>query len=199
MLWALFLGGLASLIVPNIIVLDYSKERLFRDPESLPASNTALVLGTSQYLRSGAENPFFAGRVEGAWQLYQSRKVEKIIVSGSNPSPYYDEPAALEAALLAKGVPDFVIIRDPKGDDTYQSVRRSLEFESQDSIIIVTQKFHASRAVYIAGALGSHALALAMPDVPGISGLSVGMREFFARVKAVYQLLFASWGFGPGS
>jgi vancomycin permeability regulator SanA len=53
-----------------------------------------------------------------------SRKIKKIIVSGEK-SKGYNEPAAMKNYLIyQEGVPEDIIIEDPKGFNTYKSILR---------------------------------------------------------------------------
>ena len=195
--WLLLLLAGSALLVPNLVIHFSTSSMLYRNTESVPPRQVALVLGTSPYTRSGRENPFFSGRVDTAAELYRLGKVERVIVSGSNPSPYYNEPEVLEAALVLRGVPKEAITRDAGGDDTFLSVLRARD--SGSTITIVTQAFHAPRAVYLAQGVGLEAIALAAQNVPGATGLSVELREFFARVKAFYEIALFHLGIVSGT
>jgi SanA protein len=181
---------LLGLILSNYLIIQSQRKNIFRDPSLLVTSSTVIVLGTSPLLRGGSPNPFFHGRIKSTHQLVMTGNVQKIIVSGSQELPFYNEPAAMKQALMDRGIDPDLIMKDITGVDTFRSVSRLLsQISSLDPIVIVTQEFHAYRALFIAEQLGITAQAFAAPDILGIPGVSVGIREIFARYKAVIDVL----------
>ena len=96
---ALFLAGLAC----NAWVILAGRPRLCHSLGSLAPHPVGLVLGTAPILGSGRPNPFFEGRMDAAAALYHAGKVRHWLLSGDNGRRSYDEPAAMRAALLARG------------------------------------------------------------------------------------------------
>ena len=145
----------------------------------------AVVLGTSKYKTGGGNNLFFDNRIKAAAELYKSKKVSKIVVSGTNEQ-YYDEPGDMKESLLAYGVPESDIILDNEGFRTLHSVENSLDKYS--SIVLVTQRFHAYRGLFICNTFGLKAVCLAA-EFPSedYSYLTI-VREVFARPKAIIDL-----------
>ena len=124
----------------NIWVILATKARVFQDEQNISPKDVGLVLGTSKKLIGGDENPFFAGRIESAAQLYHSGKIKHFILSGDNNTKYYNEPLDMKLALVAKGVPEARITLDYAGFRTLDSVIRCKEIFGQQSITIITQK-----------------------------------------------------------
>jgi SanA protein len=98
----------------------------------------------------GNPNPFFVRRMDAAASLYKAGKVRKLLVSGDNGRVQYDEPAAMRAALLARGVPEQDIVVDDAGFRTLDSIVRAREIFGVTRCTIVTDDFHLPRALYIA-------------------------------------------------
>ena len=61
---------------------------------------------------------------------------------------------------------------------------------SQDSITVISQKFHNERAIYIAERIGLHAIGYNAKDVPSKYGFKTVLREKFARVKVIMDFIF---------
>jgi SanA protein len=167
-----------------------SADRAVHDSlEELPERRTGLVLGTSKYLLTGGINPYFRHRVEAAAALYRSGKVEYLLVSGDGRSEPYNEPRYFSEALAELGIPEKRIIRDRKGLSTIDSVLRCGYRYGEVDCIIVTQRFHAQRALYLAHNYGmDRAVGYAAMSVSSAVGLKVLFREIFARVKAVLEV-----------
>lgn len=89
--------------------------------------------------------------------------------------------------LIGLGVPDNAIIRDYAGFRTLDSVVRAQKVFHCNSLIIVSQKFHNQRAVFIARHYGIDAVGYNARDVASKSNLT-HWREFAARFGAVLDL-----------
>lgn len=140
-----------------------------------------LVLGTDPGSLEMAE------RLDTAALLYQEGKVQHWIVSGGSEPPDYDEARDMWAGLRARGVPAAAITQDPMGYRTLDSMARAREVFGVDGLVIVTQKFHLYRAVFLARHWGLDAVGCAAPDAePFISRSHV--REWMARVLAVLDV-----------
>ncbi len=165
-----------------------SRPWLFAEAERVPHNRVGLVLGTGPTTVRGRPNPYFVGRIQAAAQLYQAGKVEYLLVSGDNSSPYYDEPTAMREALIALGVPAERIYRDYAGFRTLDSVVRAKEVFGEQRFTIISQRFHNERAVFIARRRGLEAIGFNAPGVP--EGWSnTRFREPLARVQMALDLL----------
>ncbi len=149
----------------------------------------ALVLGTSKYTISGMVNPYYRYRILAASELYLSGKVKKVILSGDNATRYYNEPATMRADLVATGVPKEDIILDFAGFRTFDSVARCKNKFGVNNPIIVTQKYHLHRALFLANHYGMKGTIGYAAKAPEGSSFRVRneTREALARVKAVFD------------
>ena len=177
---------LAFIFITNIWV-NYSTNDAIYSVQSIDRNNVALVFGTSKRTVGGGENRFFKERMATAASLFEAGKVRHILVSGDNSSQYYNEPRDMLKALGELNVPDSAITLDFAGFRTLDSVVRSKEVFGQDSIILITQKFHCYRALFIANHYGMHAKAVSSDD-GGAIGNMLAVREVMARMVAVLDL-----------
>ncbi len=181
-------------LLAEILVRAVSSKNVF-DPASadhLPRRNAALVLGCARTLPNGRKNRFFSARMEAAAELYRSRKVSVLIVSGDNHIRNYDEPSDMKLALVDLGVPPERIVCDYAGFRTLDSVLRAERVFGQDSFIVVSQRFHALRAVFLARCRGIQAYGYCASD-PVLSRRALlrnTVRERFARVAALLDTVF---------
>jgi SanA protein len=152
----------------------------------VPEADVALVLGTSPRLTNGQPNAFFVHRMHAAARLYHAGKVRKLLLSGDNGTVHYNEPEAMRQALLALGVPTDALVLDYAGFRTFDSVVRCREVFGQQRVIVVSQAFHAERALAIAEAKGLQASGFAAPMPPASGGTTrVLLREAFARCRTL--------------
>ena len=166
----------------------FSKPFMFDKPLPLPACKTAIVLGTSRYLHSGIENLYFTYRINAAEQLYRSKKASIFILSGDNSRNSYNEPQDMKNALMARGIPDSCLVLDYAGLRTFDSMLRCKQIFGQDSVIIVSQQFHNSRAVFIGRKTGLMAFGLNAQEVTTQKAIKIKIREFFSRIKCVLDI-----------
>jgi len=174
----------------NKVIIETSKNKIYSQLYELPNIKTALVLGTSKYLINGRENLYFKNRIDRTVQLYKSGKINYIIVSGDNGSSSYDEPTLMKADLVKAGIPSSQIVCDYAGFRTLDSIIRAKVVFGCDEIVIISQKFHLERALYLAQRNNMKAFGLKAKDVPYWYNRSGYYREKLARVKAVYDVCF---------
>jgi SanA protein len=177
-----------AILLSNLMVEKLSNKLIFSEAAGLPVSRVGLLLGTSKYNRNGEPNLYFRYRIEAAAELFKKGKVNYLIVSGDNRTLAYNEPRDMRKALIAKGVPDTAIYMDFAGLRTFDSVLRCREVFGQSSFIIISQRFHVQRALFIALQNKIPAVGYAARDVSGSYGWTVGLREMFARSKAVLDV-----------
>ncbi|MDG3087991.1 ElyC/SanA/YdcF family protein [Vibrio hannami] len=164
-----------------------TSDNIYTEIEELPDYDVALVLGTSKYLGK-ILNDYYTNRINAAIKLYKEGKVKAFLMSGDNAHRSYNEPWTMKRDLLKAGVPEEAIHLDYAGFRTLDSIVRSKEIFDADEFIIVTQKFHCERALFIAKHYDIHAVCLAVPGPAQQSGIKVRFREVFARVKALLDL-----------
>ncbi|MBL4771770.1 MAG: YdcF family protein, partial [Planctomycetes bacterium] len=116
-------------------------------------------------------------------------RVRALLVSGDNSRKSYNEPDAMRRDLIAAGVPAAYITCDYAGFRTLDSVIRAREVFGQDDFVVVSQPFHAERAVFLARRLGMRASAFAARNPRTRAWLKVRLREVLARNLAICDLL----------
>ncbi|MFT4546699.1 MAG: SanA protein [Verrucomicrobiales bacterium] len=163
--------------------------RCHTDLAQVEGRRVALLLGTAREYY-GRSNVFYTRRIEAAAALYHAGKVRGILVSGDNGHSDYDEPTDMKEDLVAAGVPAEFITLDYAGFRTRDSLVRATQIFGQTDLIIVTQRFHAERALFIAEEQGIEASAFIAADpVSRVSNTKVRLREVFARSLAVVDAL----------
>lgn len=157
---------------------------LFDDPARLPDVDVALVLGAAPIGPEGGPNRYFEYRLDAAAALWRAGKVKYLLASGDNSGPDYDEPSAMRAGLIARGVPASAIYRDFAGVRTRDSVVRARSVFGQQRLIVVSQGFHAARAIFLARADGIEAWGLAARDVNRAYSIFTELRRYPSAVRA---------------
>ncbi|MBP5511063.1 MAG: YdcF family protein [Kiritimatiellae bacterium] len=155
---------------------------------AMPSRRAAVVLGCARLLPSGL-NLFFLRRIEAAAELYKSGKVDCLIVSGDNHIKTYDEATDMKDALVRSGVPEDRVVCDYAGFRTLDSVVRAKKVFGLDSFVIVSQPDHVRRAVFLARGFGVDAYGYAAKDVNLRYSVKTRIREQFAKVAAVLDVV----------
>lgn len=153
----LLLGGLL-LWWPRWVESRY--EAAILPPEEARSERVAIVFGARIY-SSGRLSAMLSDRVDTAIDLYKAGKVEKLLVSGDNRFADYDEPGAMMAYAIAQGVPAEDIQPDYGGRRTYDTCYRAKAIFQVESAILVTQRFHLPRAIFLCEQLGVDAVGVA--------------------------------------
>lgn len=190
--WKLTLGGIilftSVLLFANFWVEKESEGFTYDNISLIPENGTGLVLGTSKRVRGGGENLYFKYRMQAAVELFQSGKINFIIVSGDNSVMEYNETRDMKNELVKMGIPEDRIVEDFAGFSTLDSVIRAKEVFGQDSLTIISQEFHNQRAIFIGKNHDIYSLGFNAKNVPKRYGTVTVTREYFARVKALIDV-----------
>lgn len=185
----LILGAIGSIILADYLVVSKAQSSLFENVTMIPTRKVGVVLGTRKILPNGYINTYFTYRIDAAVSLYNSGKIEYIIVSGDNSRKDYNEPEDMKNDLVARGIPEDKIFMDFAGFRTLDSIIRAREIFGQSSFTVISQKFHNERAIYLAHLEGMEVIAFNAKDVDSYYGIKTQIREKLARVKVFIDYL----------
>ncbi|NLS11360.1 DUF218 domain-containing protein [Vibrio sp. SM6] len=171
--------------VDRLIALQ-TRDQIATNTSTLPEFDVAVVLGTSKYIGKQL-NSYYSHRIDAAIALYQQGKVGHFLLSGDNAHRSYNEPWTMKRDLLRAEVPESSIHLDYAGFRTLDSIVRAKKIFATDDFLIITQRFHCERALFIANAYDINARCLAVKG-PDKANWSMTLREVLARVKAVLDL-----------
>ena len=123
---------------------------IYENVASLPHRQVGVVLGTAKYYRTGVINQYYLYRIQGALNAYNSGKVNYLLLSGDNALQSYNEPMTMRRDLIKAGVDPADIVLDYAGFRTLDSIVRTRKVFDTNDFIIITQRFHCERALFIA-------------------------------------------------
>lgn len=175
----LAVGGVGAL---NAWVVFSTVGRIVSEvPVADAGQRIAVVLGTSP------QGGFLQNRLDTVIDLYNSGAVRQILLTGDGRGPFYDEVAFMRRVLLAADIPEDALLSDPLGLRTRESMQRASETYQLDRVVIVSQRFHNFRALYLARAKGLDAIAIDAGE-PGGLNWRMQWREWLARPLAVWEV-----------
>ena len=180
---------IGSIFIPNKIIISNAEELTYNSISEIPKNKVGLLLGTSKYLANGNINLYYKYRINATSELYKSGKIDFVLVSGDNSTKSYDEPSTFKNDLITKGIPEEKIFLDYAGFRTLDSVIRAKEIFGLEAFTVISQKFHNERAIYLAKKYGIQVVGFNAKDVEGRSGFKTKLREYFARTKAVLDVI----------
>lgn len=186
LLAGLFLFGILSVAVINFYMISYADRYTITEEEAsdLADIDCIMVLGCGVYQNN--PTPLLEDRLKRGVAVFQTRVSPKILMSGDHGQENYDEVNVMKQYALDQGIPEENIFMDHAGFSTYESMCRAREIFGIDKMIIVTQKYHLPRAVYLARKLGIEAYGVAS-DYRSFGGQFYrDCREVLARVKDLF-------------
>lgn len=177
----------------NNIICSNAEGRLYTDVDSIPPSEVGLLLGTTPQTRIGHKpNQFFKYRIDATESLYKAGKIKLILISGDgNSLDGINEVECMKDSLVARGIPKNAFILDEKGYRTLDAVVRATKFYNVHSYVVISQKFHCERAIYLAEHLGLDVHDLVgfnAADATSNMAIMTYIREYFARVKVFVDI-----------
>ena len=180
---ALFAAALPFLVRGGVNLV--FGQRIYK-PVETPAQPVAIVFGAAVY--GDRLSSVLRDRMDTAIALYQSGQVERILVSGGTDS-FYNEPDAMKAYAVERGVPPSAVIPDYEGLRTYDTCYRARHEFGVEDAVLVTQAFHLPRALLTCQALGVNAVGAEADRRPYRAAGWYEMRETAATLVAVWDVL----------
>jgi len=148
---------------------------IYSSPEAVPQRPVALVLGAG-YWPDGTPSDVMKDRIEAAVDLYRAGRIRKVLFSGDNRFVNYNEPGTMRQYAMTLGLPEEAIVLDYAGRRTYDSCYRARDIFGLQELVVVTQRYHLPRALYICQSLGLDAVGYAADRRPYIH-----IRQYWAR------------------
>ncbi len=166
----------------NVYILGSTHGSIYTlaEPHGDDVYDVGMVLGASVY--GTTPSPMLQRRLDLSIQLYRQGKIKQILLTGDNSSIYYNEIRAMKHYCIEAGIPEQAIIEDHRGFSTYDSIARAQEVFNIESMVVFTQGFHLSRALYLAKAFGIRAIGYKSTE-SFREMLYYEAREIPARVK----------------
>ncbi|MBQ3003738.1 MAG: YdcF family protein [Clostridia bacterium] len=143
-----------------------------------------LVLGAG-IKDDGTLSNLLRDRMTMGLSLLESGCADTLLLTGDSQfADRYDEVGSMAAYAIGHGVSESLILQDPLGLSTYDSLWRAKHVYGMERVLIVTQNFHLDRALFLADALGLDCAGIACDITMALPMNHI--REAAARIKALY-------------
>lgn len=179
-----FIIGINALCV-NAYMVNSTKDKILTPEESAELSDVDCILVLGAGVHGTTLSHMLEDRVLTGISLYELGSAPKLLMSGDHGQDNYDEVNAMKDYAKDKGVPSEDIFMDHAGFSTYESMYRARDIFGCKKIIIISQKYHLHRAIYVAEYLGLEAYGVDSQLRPYAVDTNIynTIREFLARNK----------------
>lgn len=182
---ALIVGAAAAitLVVIDLTVKGASKGRILTEEEAAELEDVDCILVLGCGIKKGEPSPMLNDRIMQGVSLYKLGVSDTLLMSGDSRKKSHDETGVMKRVAIENGVNEYAILQDGYGLSTYDSMFRAAKHFGCKKIVIVTQKYHLYRAIYIARHYGIEAYGV-NSDPRAYAGQTYReVREFAARIK----------------
>lgn len=177
------------ILLVNVYVIFTTKSEI-KNIEELKNEDIDCIIVLGAGIRGNSPSPMLEDRLLTSIDLYNENISNKIIVSGDHGQVNYDEVNVMKSYLIEKAIPSEDIFMDHAGFSTYDSIYRAKEIFKAKKVIIVTQKYHLYRALYIAEELDLQAYGIVANKREYQFQLKRDVREVAARIKDFIKCIF---------
>lgn len=174
----------------NLYVKQSTKKQIIEnnDYSGLKDIDCIIILGAGIW--GDKPSPMLEDRLLEGISLYENNVSSKIIMSGDHGKEDYDEVNIMKNFAIEKGIPSENIFMDHAGFSSYESIYRAKEIFKAKKVVIVTQKYHLYRALYIANKLGLDAYGVGADPRQYVGAMYRELREILARNKDFVKCIF---------
>ena len=171
------------LIAINTYVKNSAEDRIISSDEAVNLNADCIIVLGAGVRADGTPSPMLKDRLLQGIALYDMGASDRLLMSGDNTKKGYDEVNTMKQYAIDHGVPSEHIFMDHAGISTYDSIYRAKEIFQAEKIIIVSQKYHLYRALYISDSLGVDAYGVSADPVIYAGQEFREIREIVARTK----------------
>jgi len=185
----IFIVGLILVFGINFYVKSSTKKKIISDINKIPQVDCILILGAG--IDGDRPSLMLEDRLKAGIKLYDNNISQKIVMSGDHGRKEHDEVNIMKNYAMELDVPSSDIFMDHAGFSTYESMYRLKYIFGAKSVVIVSQKYHLYRSLYIARSLGLDAYGYAAEDIKYFGNTNREIREILARdkdfIKSIYK------------
>lgn len=189
--------GIIGIIIIVIIILGINlyvrastKKQIIKENNYAELSDVDCIIILGAGIWGDKPSPMLEDRLLEGIKLYQNGVSNKMIMSGDHGRKEYDEVNIMKNYAIEKGIPSENIFMDHAGFSTYESIYRAKDIFEAKKVVIVTQKYHLYRALYIANQLGLEAYGVGADPRQYVGATYREIREILARDKDFIKCIF---------
>lgn len=182
----LCLIAIVSIWLTNNNVKAKTENFIYAHLTDVPKTKVAIIFGAG--INGNKPSKYLKDRLDAGISLYKNHKVEKLLLSGDNGRDEHDELTVMKLYCYKNGVDTTKIYIDYAGFDSYSTMYRAKEIFKVDTAILVSQKYHLNRCVYIGNKLGIKSYGFSANKGTYLGYKYVSFREHLAITKSVIDV-----------
>lgn len=189
--------GIIAIIIIAVIVININlyvkisiNKKILKEEDYKKLSDIDCIIVLGAGIWNNKPSPMLEDRLLEGINLYKNNVSNKIIMSGDHGRAEYDEVNIMKNYAIEKGVKSEDIFMDHAGFSTYESIYRAKEIFKVKKVVIVTQKYHLYRALYIAKQLDLEAYGVGADPRQYVGATYREIREILARDKDFIKCIF---------
>jgi uncharacterized SAM-binding protein YcdF (DUF218 family) len=168
MRWVVRLATVALLAILVYEVITFGFVYQASRSDDAQRAGAIVVFGAAQY--GGRPSPVLKGRLDHALKLWRQRLAPFVVVTGGRRAgDRVTEATAAANYLMQQGVPDRAILREVQGTTSWDSLAATsviLRERGLETVVLVSDPYHAARIVSMASELGLQGYASPAREVP---------------------------------
>lgn len=181
----------------NFYVIGYSHRYFLSQDEVAKMEDVdyVVVLGCEVHA-DGTPSDMLYERCKTGCEVFKNSKSKALLLSGDKTEGY-NEPKCMKKESIKHGVEENAIKQDFYGFSTFESMFNAKQKFGAKKIIVITQSYHLSRAIYIARKLGVEAYGVPAYMRPMLKQVIWSTREMLARNKDFLQCIWVRFSENP--
>ncbi|MFW0737383.1 SanA/YdcF family protein [Flavobacterium sp. T12S277] len=179
--------GLIIIVSVNLYVKSSTRDLIYPTANNLPKNEVGIIFGAG--INGDQPSKYLKDRLDAGILLYQTHKIDKILLSGDNGRDEHDELTVMKKYCYQHGVDTTKIYVDYAGFDTYSTMFRAKSIFNVKSATLVSQEYHLNRAVYIGQKLGVKSVGFSANEGEYLGYKYVTFREYGSIFKAFFDVL----------
>ena len=190
LLAAAFAAG-AFVLISDAAVRKKTEPRIITAEKAAKIEDAECILVLGCFVKeSGVPSDLLKARLSRGIGLYLSGAAPKLLMSGDHGRADYNEVGTMKKEAVEAGIPSSDVFMDHAGFSTYDSIYRARDVFRVKKMIIVSQRYHLYRALYIAEKLGIEAYGVAADGDDWGGRTYRETREKLARAKDSVKTVF---------
>ncbi len=179
--------GLVTVAIVNYYVKSKTDLFIYTTKNNLQKTEVGIIFGAG--INGNTPSKYLKDRLDAGISLYKSHKIEKILLSGDNGNDEHDELTVMKNYCYKNGVDTTKIYIDYAGFDTYSTMYRAKYIFKINKAILISQKYHLNRAIYLGNKLGIKSIGYSA-NVGEYNGYKyVKTREYLSIFKSVLDVM----------
>lgn len=187
----IFIVGICIVFSINNCVKNKYRDYIIKENEvsKLEDVDAIVVLGAKVNSKNQL-SLMLKDRLDKGIEVFNYNISDTLLMSGDGVSSDNNETRAMVNYAKLMEVPIINIKEDTRGLSTYESMYRLKHVYNYKKVVVVTQKYHLYRAIYIANELGIEAYGVSAREKEYRGQATREVREVLARNKDfVYSLI----------